>query len=213
MLSLAGLVFYVIVYTLLLKRRTWQNIVIGGAAGCFPPLVGWAAVTNQLSPLALVLFAIVFMWTPVHFWALALLIKDDYARAGVPMLPVVRGERVTVMQITLYGVLTALVSIIPLVEREMGWLYLGVVVFLNVVLLLRCVQLYRIVDRPRAASLYKFSLAYLFLLFLTVAIDRAPVRTTAPPRAISADSHVGRQVVRVIQIRTNRMVYRNGPAI
>src|SRR5207237_1986519 len=101
MLALAGLAFYVVIYTLILKRRTWHNIVIGGAAGAFPPLVGWAAVTNQMSPLAWYLFAIIFVWTPVHFWALALLIKDDYAAAGVPMLPVVLGERVTVIQIGL----------------------------------------------------------------------------------------------------------------
>ena len=98
LLSLAGLVFYVNIYTLLLKRRTWHNIVIGGAAGAFPPLVGWAAVTGTLSPLAWWLFAIIFVWTPAHFWALAILMKDDYARAKIPMLPVVSGVRATVLQ-------------------------------------------------------------------------------------------------------------------
>lgn len=189
MLSLAGLVFYVIVYTLLLKRRTWQNIVIGGAAGCFPPLVGWAAVTDQLTPFAIVLFAIIFMWTPVHFWALALLIKDDYAAAGIPMLPVVRGDRVTVVQIIFYGILTAIVSALPLLQREAGWLYLATIILLNSVLLLRCLSLYRNVDRPHAASLYKFSLAYLFLLFLMVAVDRAvlvhPEPAVGRPRVVS----------------------------
>ena len=189
MLSLAGLVFYVIVYTLLLKRRTWQNIVIGGAAGCFPPLVGWAAVTDQLSPFAIVLFAIIFMWTPVHFWALALLIKDDYAAAGIPMLPVVRGDRVTVVQIIFYGILTAIVSALPLFQREASWLYMATIILLNSVLMLRCLGLYRNVDRPHAASLYKFSLAYLFLLFLMVAVDRAvlarPEPTVGRPRVVS----------------------------
>ena len=216
MLSLAGLVFYVIVYTLLLKRRTWQNIVIGGAAGCFPPLVGWAAVTGQLSPLAIVLFAIIFMWTPVHFWALALLIKEDYARAGVPMLPVVRGDRVTVVQITFYGVLTAIVSALPLVEREAGWLYMGVIVLLNAVLLLRCVQLYRIVDRPRAASLYKFSLAYLFLLFLTVAVDRALIGrqpAALPKGQVVSEIFLGRDAERTMSEGIIRTVVTNGSAI
>lgn len=188
MLSLAGLVFYVIVYTLLLKRRTWQNIVIGGAAGCFPPLVGWAAVTDQLSPFAIVLFAIIFMWTPVHFWALALLIKDDYAAAGIPMLPVVRGDRVTVVQIIFYGILTAIVSALPLFQREASWLYMATIILLNSVLLIRCLSLYRNVDRPHAASLYKFSLAYLFLLFLMVAVDRAVLvrpEPTARPKVVS----------------------------
>src|SRR5439155_8402833 len=109
-LALSGLAFYVIVYTVLLKRRTWGNIVIGGAAGAFPPLVGWAAVTGRLSPLAWCLFGIVFLWTPVHFWALALLLKEDYARAGVPMLPVVRGDRATVVQIGCYTALTVAIS-------------------------------------------------------------------------------------------------------
>jgi protoheme IX farnesyltransferase len=172
MLALAGLVFYVIVYTMLLKRRTWHNIVIGGAAGAFPPLVGWAAVTNQLGLLSWYLFAIIFMWTPVHFWALALLIKDDYARAGVPMLPVVLGERMTVLQIGLYAVLTAVISVLPMTLGEVGWLYLGAAVLLNLTLLGRSLQLYRQPGRPRAVSLYKYSMLYLALLFLAMAVDR-----------------------------------------
>lgn len=173
LMSLAGLLTYVVLYTMMLKRRTWQNIVWGGAAGCFPPLVGWAAVTNQLNPLALCLFGIIFMWTPVHFWALALLIKDDYAAAGVPMLPVVRGDRATVVQITFYGILTALVSAIPLAQREVGWLYLGTIVILNFGLLARCFTLLRTEDRDHARQLFKFSMAYLALLFLMIAVDRA----------------------------------------
>src|SRR5205823_2781751 len=142
-LALSGLAFYVVVYTLLLKRRTWSNIVIGGAAGAFPPLVGWAAVTGDLSPLAWCLFGIIFLWTPVHFWALAILIKDDYARAGVPMLPVVRGERATVAQIAVYAVLTVAISSLPLLlqgrngQAAVGWVYLIASPLLNAVLLLR----------------------------------------------------------------------------
>ena len=175
MLALAGLAFYVVIYTLILKRRTWQNIVIGGAAGSFPPLVGWAAVTNQISPLAWYLFAIIFVWTPVHFWALALMIKEDYARAGVPMLPVVRGDRVTVIQILLYAVLTAVVSLMPVLQPHVGWAYLGVAVVLNTVLLVRCLQLYFANDRPHAVRLYKYSMVYLALLFLAFAIERVVV--------------------------------------
>ncbi len=171
MLAFAGLVFYVIVYTLLLKRRTWHNIVIGGAAGAFPPLVGWAAVTGELAPLAWYLFAIVFVWTPAHFWALALLIKDDYAKAGVPMLPVVLGERVTVIQITAYALLTAVVSTLPFVQGMAGYGYVFAATLLNVLLVVRSVQLLRTTDRPRALSLYKYSMLYLFLLFLALALD------------------------------------------
>jgi protoheme IX farnesyltransferase len=179
MLALAGLAFYVVIYTLLLKRRTWANIVIGGAAGAFPPLVGWAAVTGDLSPLAWCLFGIVFLWTPVHFWALAILIKEDYARAGVPMLPVVRGERATVVQIAYYTVLTIAFSAVPVVlqgengRAAVGWFYPGAAALLNGVLLLRSVQLYRRPERPQAKSLFKYSMVYLALLFLAMAVDRA----------------------------------------
>ncbi len=173
LLALAGLLFYVFIYTLLLKRRTWHNIVIGGAAGAFPPLVGWAAVTDDLSLLAWYLFAIIFVWTPVHFWALALLIKDDYAEAGIPMLPVVRGERITVLQIAVYAVLTALISVLPLFLRQVGSLYLVAAVLLNLVLLWRSLQLYQEPDRPHAKTLFKYSMVYLALLFLVMAVDRS----------------------------------------
>ncbi len=178
MLALAGLAFYVVVYTLMLKRRTWHNIVIGGAAGAFPPLVGWAAFTNELTPLAWMLFAIIFVWTPVHFWALALMIKDDYAKANVPMLPVVHGERATVIQIAIYGVVTAIISILPVFMHPakgpgVAQLYLWTAVVLNVILLVRCVQLYITIDRPHALKLYKFSMLYLAILFLIFAIDCA----------------------------------------
>jgi len=180
LMAQAGLAFYILIYTLLLKRRTPHNIVIGGAAGAFPPLVGWAAVTGDLGPLAWCLFAIIFLWTPVHFWALALLIKEDYARAGVPMLPVVRGERATVTQIAGYAVLTAAISALPVLLRgpggqsPVGWFYLAAAALLNAGLLLRSFQLYRTPDHPHARSLFKYSMVYLALLFLAMAADQAP---------------------------------------
>jgi protoheme IX farnesyltransferase len=178
-LALAGLVFYVVVYTMLLKRSTWTNIVIGGAAGAFPPLVGWAAVTNDLPPLALYLFAIIFVWTPVHFWALALLLKDDYAAAGVPMLPCVKGDRQTVKQIALYGAGTFLASLLPLMVPQVGWIYATAAVGLSAWLFWMCVQLYRDITRPKASRLFHFSMLYLALLFLMFAIDRTVVMQVA----------------------------------
>ena len=184
MLALAGLVFYVIIYTMLLKRRTWHNIVIGGAAGAFPPLVGWAAVTGNLSSaLAWYLFAIIFVWTPVHFWALALLIKEDYASVGVPMLPVVRGDRATVVQIGGYAVLTALVSLFPLfVHPGLGLFYLCAALCLNGALLVQSLRLYQKIERPRASSLFHYSMLYLALLFLMMAVDRAIGLSALLPR-------------------------------
>jgi protoheme IX farnesyltransferase len=179
-LALAGLVVYVIVYTLLLKRRTWSNIVIGGAAGAFPPLVGWAAASDNLSPLAWLLFALIFVWTPVHFWALALLIKDDYAKAGVPMLPVVKGDRYTVVQIGWYAVVTAAISLAPVLLHEAGWIYGLAALTLNGLLLRGCARLLQTIDRPRASSLFHYSMLYLALLFLALAVD-----TSVGPRILS----------------------------
>lgn len=172
MMALAGLLFYFFIYTLALKRRTHYNIVIGGAAGAFPPLVGYAAVTGYLDPLAWYLFGIIFLWTPVHFWALALLIKDDYAKAGVPMLPVVKGDRVTVIQIGVYTLLTAVVTIMPMFQGHFGWLYLVGACVLNLGLIAQSVQLLRFNDRPHARSLFKYSMVYLALLFMVIAADR-----------------------------------------
>jgi protoheme IX farnesyltransferase len=172
-LALMGLIWYVLVYTLYLKRRTWQNIVIGGAAGAFPPLVGWAAVTGELNLFAWYLFALIFFWTPVHFWALALMIQDDYRAVGVPMLPVVLGERVTVMQIALYALLTAMISLMPLFMGELGLLYLVLSLVLNGLLILKSLALYRQPERRTAVSLYKYSMLYLALLFVGMAVDRA----------------------------------------
>jgi protoheme IX farnesyltransferase len=170
-LSLSGLFGYVFVYTLWLKRRTPQNIVIGGAAGAVPPLVAWAAVTGELSGMAFYLFAIVFFWTPPHFWALSLLMKDDYARAGIPMLPVVRGEQETRRQILLYTVLLYAVTQLPFCAGGLGVAYLVPSMLLGAVFIGFAVQLLRTADRRWALRTYLFSLAYLALLFLAAAID------------------------------------------
>ena len=172
MLSLCGLVFYVVVYTLFLKRRTVQNIVIGGAAGCFPPLVGWVAVTGDLrGTLAWYLFAIIFVWTPAHFWALALMIKDDYAEVGIPMLPAVAGETRTVAQILVYALITVIVSLLPMAQGLVGWVYTLTALALGVMLMSQNWRLRRGVDHLSALKAYKFSMLYLALLFLAMAVD------------------------------------------
>ncbi len=171
-LSLAGLFGYVFVYTLWLKRRTPQNIVIGGAAGAVPPLVAWAAVTGGLSGTAFYLFAIVFFWTPPHFWALSLLMKDEYAKAGVPMLPVVRGEDETRRQILLYTVLLYAVTQLPFCAGAFGVEYLVASMSLGAVFIYFAVRLLRSGERGWALRTYLFSLAYLALLFLAMPLDR-----------------------------------------
>lgn len=173
LMALSGLAFYVLVYTMLLKRRTWHNIVIGGAAGAFPPLVGVAAVSNRLDMLAGIMFAIIFVWTPVHFWALALLLKDEYAQVGIPMLPVVKGDRATVTQIVGYALVTFFVSTAPFLMHRAGWLYLVSALILSGVLILKSVQLYQNVDRKQASALFHYSMIYLAALFLVMAIDRS----------------------------------------
>jgi protoheme IX farnesyltransferase len=172
LLALAGLLGYVFVYTLWLKPKTSQNIVIGGAAGALPPLVGWAAAAGQLDPSAFYLFAIVFYWTPPHFWALALLIKDDYARTGIPMLPVVEGEAETRRQILLYGWLLLAITALPLAGGLFGWVYAAAALALDSLFLWLCVRLHRRADRRSAMILFHYSLAYLALLFVAMAIDR-----------------------------------------
>ena len=168
-LALVGNLFYVLVYTRWLKRSTPQNIVIGGAAGAVPPLVGYAAVTGDLGLPALWLFLIVFLWTPPHFWALALLIKENYAAAQVPMLPVVRGERETTWQILLYTLV--LVAFSASVGLWLGPAYTGAALVLGAVFLWLAWQLRRDPSRRRAGILFHYSLAYLALLFVAAAID------------------------------------------
>ena len=170
-LSLSGFLGYTLVYTVWLKRSTPQNIVIGGAAGAVPPLVGWAAATGSLSWTALYLFAIVFYWTPPHFWALSLLMKDDYAKAGVPMMPVVRGERETRKQILLYSLLLYAVTQLPFCAGGFGAVYLGASVTLGAVFIGGAVRLFRRADRRSALWLYLYSLAYLALLVAAMVAD------------------------------------------
>jgi heme o synthase len=170
-LALVGNLFYVLVYTRLLKRSTPQNIVIGGAAGAVPPLVGWAAATGDLTLPALVLFAIVFLWTPPHFWALALLIKRDYAAAGVPMLPVVRGEDETARQIVLYTAALVAFTLAPALWGMFGVTYLVAAAALGAAFLWLAWQLRRERTPKRARVLFHYSLAYLALLFVAMALD------------------------------------------
>jgi heme o synthase len=170
-LSLCGFAGYVFVYTLWLKRSTPQNIVIGGAAGAVPPLVAWAAVTGGLSGTALFLFAIVFFWTPPHFWALSLLMVDEYANAKIPMLPVVRGEDETRRQILLYTVLLYAVTQLPFCAGGFGVTYLVASMTLGAGFIYCAVRLLRGADRAWALRTYLFSLAYLALLFLSMPID------------------------------------------
>ncbi len=170
-LAFSGFLGYVFVYTVWLKRRTPQNIVIGGAAGAVPPLVGWAAVTGELAGMPLYLFAIVFFWTPPHFWALSLLMKDEYARVGVPMLPVVRGERETRKQILLYAILLYAVTQLPFCAGGLGTIYLVASFVLGAMFISGAVVLYRRADRRTALQLYLFSLAYLAALFGAMVLD------------------------------------------
>jgi protoheme IX farnesyltransferase len=170
-LSFAGFLGYVFVYTVWLKRRTPQNIVIGGAAGAVPPLVGWAAVRGSVGGTAVILFFIVFFWTPPHFWALSLLMKDEYSKVGIPMLPVVRGEEETRRQILLYSVLLYAVTQLPFCAGGFGAIYLVASLLLGVVFVAGAVRLYRRRDRRSALRLYLFSLAYLALLFCAMVAD------------------------------------------
>ncbi len=170
-LSFAGFLGYVLVYTMWLKRRTPQNIVIGGAAGAVPPLVGWAAVTGSISGTAVILFFIVFFWTPPHFWALSLLMKDEYAKVDVPMLPVVRGEDETRRQILLYTVLLYAVTQLPFCAGGFGAVYLVASMTLGLGFIGGAYRLLRRADRRSALRLYLYSLAYLALLFCAMVAD------------------------------------------
>jgi protoheme IX farnesyltransferase len=170
-LALTGFLGYVFVYTAWLKRTTPQNIVIGGAAGAVPPLVGWAAVTGTLDPTALYLFAIVFYWTPPHFWALSLLMKDEYARVGVPMMPVARGEDETRRQILLYTVLLVVLTLLPFVFGMFGVLYAAAALGLGAAFTVHAGRLQRRADRRSALRTYLFSLGYLAALFCAMVAD------------------------------------------
>jgi protoheme IX farnesyltransferase len=172
-LALAGFYFYVFVYTRWLKRSTPQNIVIGGAAGAFPPLVGWAAVTGRLDLAAAYLFLIVFYWTPPHFWALALLKARDYGRAGVPMAPLVWGERETKRQMLWYTLVLLPLTVLPVALGSFGTLYLVSALLLDAAFLWSVVRVVRAASYGAVAwQAYRFSLLYLALLFLAMALDR-----------------------------------------
>jgi len=175
-LALLAIAFYVVIYTMLMKRSTTQNIVIGGAAGALPPVIGWTAVTGNVGIPALVLFALVFYWTPPHFWALSLRIRKDYAAAGVPMLPVVKGIAETSRQIGLYSVLMVAISLILWPVARLGPLYLGAALVLGGIFLRQAWVLWRQGSAPEASTaqairLYRYSISYLALLFLAVAVD------------------------------------------
>ena len=171
-LALLGLLYYVVLYSLILKNSTWQNIIVGGGAGAIPPMVGWAAATGSLSVGALFLFAIVFFWTPPHFWALAMLRTRDYARAGVPMLPVVYGEGETRWQILMYTVqLVALTLLLPLAGIGGGGVYLAAAAALGAGLGIYAWRLWRIGGNRSAYQMYRFSSMYLALIFAALVID------------------------------------------
>lgn len=176
-LAMSGIVFYVLVYTHWLKRHSTQNIVIGGAAGAIPPLVGWAAVTGDLSWAAWVLFTIIFLWTPPHFWALAMMIRDDYAKVGVPMLPVVVGDEPTARQIfwyTLALIPVTLLLVYPL--HAMGVVYCAIALLLGGIFVQKAWQLMQVPsDRQVARSLFKYSILYMMLLCAGMAIDSLPL--------------------------------------
>jgi protoheme IX farnesyltransferase len=175
-LGMLAIAFYVVVYTILLKRSTPQNIVIGGAAGALPPVIGWAAITGNVGIPALLLFALVFYWTPPHFWALSLRIRKDYAAAGVPMLPVVRGVPETTRQIGLYTILMVAISLVLFAVARMGPIYLVAALVLGGLFLRQAWQLWRRGSSEEestagAIRLYRFSISYLTLLFAAIAID------------------------------------------
>lgn len=170
-LTLGAFAFYVVVYTLLLKRTTPLNIVIGGAAGAMPPVVGWAAVTGELSVPALIMFGIVTMWTPPHFWALSLNYSSDYKRAGVPMLPVVAGEEETKRQIMLYSLGLVAVSLLLAAWGTAGVIYLASASVLGAVFVYYAYRLWRGGDARASAALFRYSLVYLALLFAAIAVD------------------------------------------
>ena len=176
-LLLGAIIYYAVIYTMWLKPRTPQNIVIGGGAGAFPPLIGWVAVTGEITAMPLLLFAIIFFWTPPHFWALALFVQSDYAKVGIPMLPVVAGEKVTRRQIMIYTLVLAPIAIAPWAIGGTSWIYGSVSVVLSALFVVLALP---VANRMRAAEdqmlpekrLFKYSIVYLFVLFAALVADR-----------------------------------------
>jgi protoheme IX farnesyltransferase len=170
-LTLATFVGYAIVYTVLLKPATPQNIVIGGASGAMPPVLGWAAMTNEVAPEALLLFLIIFVWTPPHFWSLALYRTQDYARAGLPMLPVTHGSEYTRLMIVLYTIVLLAVTLLPFAIGMSGWLYLAAALALGGWFLLHAVVLHRDYSDALARKTFRFSITYLATIFFALLVD------------------------------------------
>jgi protoheme IX farnesyltransferase len=170
-LTLATFVGYAIVYTVILKPLTPQNIVIGGASGAMPPVLGWAAVTGEVTADALVLFMIIFAWTPPHFWSLALYRKHEYARAGVPMLPVTHGDRYTRLNVLLYTIILFACSMLPFVTRMSGVTYLAAALVLGVVFLWYALRIYRRYSDALARRTFRYSIVYLAVLFAALLVD------------------------------------------
>jgi protoheme IX farnesyltransferase len=172
LLALFGGIYYVVIYTLILKRNTVVNILIGGGAGAVPVLVGWAAVTGTLSFQAFILFAIIFYWTPPHSWALALLVNKDYTLANVPMMPVAHGEDATRRQILLYSVQLVLITLLPLPFKFLGGIYIVTAVLLGIGMIYMAVKLIQKADGAAARTMYKYTTSYLAFLFLVMIVDR-----------------------------------------
>ncbi|NBT34106.1 MAG: protoheme IX farnesyltransferase [Betaproteobacteria bacterium] len=177
-LTLATFVGYAVVYTLFLKPRTPQNIVIGGASGAMPPVLGWAAVANQTPAEAWILFLIIFIWTPPHFWALALYRADDYARSGLPMLPITHGQQFTQLQIFLYTLMLLAASVLPTAIGMSGWLYLAAALALGLRFVQLAWQLYKSYSEPLARKTFKYSIWYLSLLFAALLLDHYLIALT-----------------------------------
>lgn len=170
-LTLSSLVGYAFIYTVYLKRATPQNIVIGGLAGAAPPLLGWSSITNTIDPYALLLVLIIFVWTPPHFWALAIYRKDEYAKESIPMLPVTHGVAFTKLQIVLYTIILFIVSVLPYVVLMSGEIYLFSALILSTIFLYYSINLYFSNDDADAMSTFQFSIYYIFLIFLALLID------------------------------------------
>lgn len=170
-LTFGTFIGYAIIYTVFLKPATPMNIVIGGASGAMPPILGWAAVTNTVSPESLIMFLIIFAWTPPHFWALALYRREEYAKVGMPMLPVTHGEAFTLLHILLYTVILVAVSLMPFALGMSGWIYLASIVVLDGIFLWYVISLYHQYSDEMAKSTFKYSILYLMLLFAALLID------------------------------------------
>ena len=170
-LTLASLIGYAFIYTVYLKRATPQNIVIGGLAGAAPPLLGWASISNTVDPYALLLVLIIFVWTPPHFWALAIYRKDEYAKESIPMLPVTHGVAFTKLQIVLYTIILFIVSVLPYIVLMSGWIYLFSAITLSSMFMYYSIKLYYSDDNVFAMKTFNFSIYYIFLIFVALLLD------------------------------------------